>query len=120
MKAVISQLHAANVSVLFPWNQWASGNLSFGSRAEPDFDFVQLLAEVAADGFNTDSGGRSAIPGQKGYKPIKTIQKIKSQEGDTRREHDKISTRTRRGFAKTRTAGKQTGGGGAPPKGGFQ
>jgi iron(II)-dependent oxidoreductase len=69
VKAMIAQLHAANVSVLFPWNQWASGNLSFGPRAEPDFDFVQLLAEVAADGFNTDSGGRSAIPGQKGYKP---------------------------------------------------
>ena len=53
--------------MLFPWNQWASGELAWGPRAEPDSNFVKLLAEVDAEGFNTDSGGRSAIPGETKY-----------------------------------------------------
>lgn len=35
-------------------------------RIEPDADFVDLIAEVGADGFNEDSGGRSLIPGEPG------------------------------------------------------
>ena len=68
VKAVIAEFHAANVSVLFPWNQWASGELSYGPRAEPDSDFVKLLADLNADGFNTDSGGRPDIVGETKYK----------------------------------------------------
>ena len=51
LAAVIAQLHAANVTVYLPWNYW--GNTT-GRRA--DDDFVELLAEVNADGFNADTG----------------------------------------------------------------
>ena len=57
--------HVFRVTVLFPWNHW--GNTT-GHR-EPDANFVDLLATIGADGFNTDSGGRPLIPGEKGYTP---------------------------------------------------
>eukprot|EP00729_Bicosta_minor_P014599 gene14599-32424_t len=59
LKAVVSEFHSLGVTVLFPWNHW--GNTT--GRIEPDADFVDLIAEVGADGFNEDSGGRSLIPG---------------------------------------------------------
>jgi len=71
VKATIAQFHARNVSVLFPWNNWASA--AHNATTEPDFDFVALLAEVGADGFNTDSGGRSSVPGEKGYTPLQPM-----------------------------------------------
>ena len=49
-------------------NQWA-GNYTNGPREESDFNFVRVLAALAADGFNTDSGGRSLVPGEPGYTP---------------------------------------------------
>ena len=73
VRAVVAQFHARNVSVLFPWNYWASGELSYGPRAEPDANFIALLAAVGADGFNTDSGGRSQVPGEQGYTPNQTM-----------------------------------------------
>ena len=49
-------------------NQWA-GNYTNGPREESDFNFVRMLAALGADGFNTDSGGRSLVPGEPGYTP---------------------------------------------------
>ena len=62
---VIRQFHAAGVMVLFPWNHWGNST----GHIEPDADFVELLAQMGADGFNTDSGGRPLVYGQKGYTP---------------------------------------------------
>ena len=44
----------------------------------------------------------------------------KVSKGDTRQKRDKISTRTRQGLAKTRTAREKSGAAVLPPKGGFQ
>ena len=62
LKDLVAQFHAANVSVLFPWNQWGA-NYSNSAREEPDNNFLALLSEVGADGFNADSAGRGAVPG---------------------------------------------------------
>ena len=66
LKQVVSRFHARNVSVLFPWNQWGA-NYSNGAREEPDNNFIRLLSAVGADGFNADSAGRSALPGDPNY-----------------------------------------------------
>ena len=64
LRRVVAEFHAANVTVLFPWNYW--GNTG---HSEPDLDFVRLLGELDADGFNTDAGGRGKVPGQRPYQP---------------------------------------------------
>ena len=65
LTAVVRQFHQAGVTVLFPWNHWGNST----GHIEPDADFVELLAILGADGFNTDSGGRPLVAGQAGYKP---------------------------------------------------
>ena len=65
LRRVVAEFHAANVTVLFPWNYWANTT----GHSEPDLDFVRLLGELDADGFNTDAGGRGKVPGQRPYQP---------------------------------------------------
>ena len=65
LTGVIRQFHASGVTVLFPWNHWGNST----GHIEPDADFVELLAELGADGFNTDSGGRPLVYGEEGYRP---------------------------------------------------
>ena len=68
VRELIAQFHARNVSVIFPWNQWA-GNYSNSQREEPDFNFTRVLALLGADGFNADSAGLGSIPGEPSYSP---------------------------------------------------
>ena len=62
---VVKQFHNLGVVVLLPWNHWGNST----GHIEPDGDFVELLSALGADGFNTDSGGRPDVVGQKGYTP---------------------------------------------------
>ena len=57
---MVAEFHAANVSVLFPWNQWGA-NYTNGPREEPDNNFLKLLSAAGADGFNADSAGHGCV-----------------------------------------------------------
>jgi hypothetical protein len=84
LKKVVDQFHEQGVKVLFPWNPWdrnatwvslfsfhrpVSQTHPQASREESDTNFVDLLLQTGADGFNLDSGGRPGVPGTPGYDP---------------------------------------------------
>eukprot|EP00935_MAST-01C_sp_MAST-1C-sp1_P000572 g572.t1 len=72
LQNVSAQFNARGVKTLFPWNPWDRNSSSAG-REEADTNFVELLLQAGASGFNLDSGGRSAVPGMPSYKPNATL-----------------------------------------------